>query len=161
MRGSLGSIPTWGNILSLDFFSRSKASDVNIVIIANFINLRKTRLKLNAKKHLNVFTDKTIPWKYLFLSRAEPVLLTSRKKTLTTAPEEVKNVQAILTKMFNKLIFGSRFEVMHHLNKSLYFPFVFPPVAVTWFLACLHKIFLRDIYCLPLWFSEKRPKPYH
>ena len=36
--------PLGGNILSLDFFSRSKASDVNIVIIANFVNLRKTRL---------------------------------------------------------------------------------------------------------------------
>ena len=32
-----GSIPTGGNILSLDFFSRSKASDVNIGIIANFV----------------------------------------------------------------------------------------------------------------------------
>ena len=36
MRG-LGSIPTWGNILSLDFFSSSKASDANIGIIANFV----------------------------------------------------------------------------------------------------------------------------
>ena len=35
MRG-LGSIPTGGNILSLDFFSHSKASDVNIIIIVNF-----------------------------------------------------------------------------------------------------------------------------
>ena len=34
MRG-LGS--TGGNILSLDFFSRSKASDANIGIIANFV----------------------------------------------------------------------------------------------------------------------------
>ena len=39
-----GSIPTGGNILSLDFFSCSKASDANIGIIANFVNLRKTRL---------------------------------------------------------------------------------------------------------------------
>ena len=43
MRGP-GSIPTGGNILSLDFFSRSKASDANIAIIANFVNLRKTRI---------------------------------------------------------------------------------------------------------------------
>ena len=35
MRG-LGSNPTAGNILSLDSFSRSKASDANIDIIANF-----------------------------------------------------------------------------------------------------------------------------
>ena len=35
----LGSISTRGNILSLDFFSRSKASDANIGIIANFIYL--------------------------------------------------------------------------------------------------------------------------
>ena len=40
MRGP-GSIPTVGNILSLDFFLRSKASDA---IIANFVNLRKTQL---------------------------------------------------------------------------------------------------------------------
>ena len=31
----LGSIPTGGNILSLDFFSCSKVSDANICIIAN------------------------------------------------------------------------------------------------------------------------------
>ena len=37
-----GSIPTGRNILSLDFFSRSKASDANIAIIANFVNLQKT-----------------------------------------------------------------------------------------------------------------------
>ena len=36
MRG-LGSIPTGVNILSLDFISRSKASDANIDIIANFV----------------------------------------------------------------------------------------------------------------------------
>ena len=36
MRGP-GSIPTGGKILSLDFFSRSKASDANIDIIANFV----------------------------------------------------------------------------------------------------------------------------
>ena len=37
MRGP-GSIPIGGNILSLDFlFSRSKASDANIGIIANFV----------------------------------------------------------------------------------------------------------------------------
>ena len=36
MRG-LGSIPTGGNILSLDFFSCSKAFDANIGIIANFV----------------------------------------------------------------------------------------------------------------------------
>ena len=37
MRG-LGSILTWGNILSLDFlFSRFKASDANIGIIAKFV----------------------------------------------------------------------------------------------------------------------------
>ena len=35
MRGP-GSIPTGDNILSLDFSSRSKASDANIGIIANF-----------------------------------------------------------------------------------------------------------------------------
>ena len=33
----LGSFPTGGNILSLDFFLRSKASDANIGIIANFV----------------------------------------------------------------------------------------------------------------------------
>ena len=38
MRGP-GSIPTGGNILSLDFFSHSKASDANIDIIANSSNL--------------------------------------------------------------------------------------------------------------------------
>ena len=32
----LGSIPT-GNIFSLDFISRTKASDANIDIIANFV----------------------------------------------------------------------------------------------------------------------------
>ena len=36
MRGQ-GSIPTEGNILSLDFFSHSKASDANHGIIANFV----------------------------------------------------------------------------------------------------------------------------
>ena len=36
MRG-LGSILTWGNILTLDFISHSKASDANIGIIANFV----------------------------------------------------------------------------------------------------------------------------
>ena len=36
MRGS-GSIPTGGNILSLDFISCSKASDANIGIISNFV----------------------------------------------------------------------------------------------------------------------------
>ena len=36
MRG-LGSIPTRGNILSLDFISHSKASDANIGIIADFV----------------------------------------------------------------------------------------------------------------------------
>ena len=36
MRGP-GSIPTGVNILSLDFISRSKASDANIGIIANFV----------------------------------------------------------------------------------------------------------------------------
>ena len=40
MRGP-GSIPTGGNILPLDFFSHSKASDA---IIANFANLQKTGL---------------------------------------------------------------------------------------------------------------------
>ena len=38
MRG-LGSIPTGGNILSVDFFLHSKASDANIGIIANFVYL--------------------------------------------------------------------------------------------------------------------------
>ena len=33
----LGSFPTGGNILSLDFFLGSKASDANIGIIANFV----------------------------------------------------------------------------------------------------------------------------
>ena len=33
-----GSMPIWGNILLLDFlFSRSKESDANIGIIANFV----------------------------------------------------------------------------------------------------------------------------
>ena len=40
----LGSIPTGGNILSLDFFWHSKASDANIGIITNFVYLWKTRL---------------------------------------------------------------------------------------------------------------------
>ena len=40
-----GSIPTRGNILSLDFlFSRSKASDANIGIIANVVYLWKPRV---------------------------------------------------------------------------------------------------------------------
>ena len=39
MRG-LGSIPSRGNILSLDFlFSRGKASDANIGIISNLVSL--------------------------------------------------------------------------------------------------------------------------
>ena len=38
MRG-IGSIPTVGNILSLDFFSHSEASDANIGIIANVVCL--------------------------------------------------------------------------------------------------------------------------
>ena len=42
MRGP-DSIPTGGNILSLDFLSHSKASDANIGIIANFVYLSKTR----------------------------------------------------------------------------------------------------------------------
>ena len=36
MRGP-GSIPTGGNILSLDYFSHSKASNANISIITNFV----------------------------------------------------------------------------------------------------------------------------
>ena len=36
-RRGMGSIPTRGNILSLDFNSCSKASDANIGIIANFV----------------------------------------------------------------------------------------------------------------------------
>ena len=43
MKG-LGSIPTWGNILSLDFISCSKASDANIGIIANFILFVKNQI---------------------------------------------------------------------------------------------------------------------
>ena len=35
---------TAGNILSLDFFSCSKASDANIANIVNVVNLRKTRI---------------------------------------------------------------------------------------------------------------------
>ena len=46
MRG-LGSIPTGGNILSLDFFSRSKASDANIGIIANFASLILGQMSLS------------------------------------------------------------------------------------------------------------------
>ena len=43
MRG-LGSIPTRGNILSLDFISHSKASDANIGIIADFVYfVKKTK----------------------------------------------------------------------------------------------------------------------
>ena len=38
---SLVSIPTGGNILSLDFISHSKASDANIAIIANFVQFVK------------------------------------------------------------------------------------------------------------------------
>ena len=34
---AMSSIPTGGNILSLDIFSHSKASDANIDIIANFV----------------------------------------------------------------------------------------------------------------------------
>ena len=41
MRG-LGSIPTGGNIFSLDFFYGVKASDANIGIIAKFVYLWKT-----------------------------------------------------------------------------------------------------------------------
>ena len=44
MRGP-GSIPTGGNILSLDFFSHSEASDANIGIIANVVCLWKPRKK--------------------------------------------------------------------------------------------------------------------
>ena len=40
-----GSIPTGGNILSLDFFSHSEASDANIGIIANVVCLWKPRKK--------------------------------------------------------------------------------------------------------------------
>ena len=42
MRG-LGSIPTLGNILSLDIFAIVRASDANVGIIANFVYLWKTR----------------------------------------------------------------------------------------------------------------------
>ena len=42
MRG-LGSIPTGGNILSLDFFHVVKTSDANIGIIDNFVYLWKTQ----------------------------------------------------------------------------------------------------------------------
>ena len=42
IRGYLGSNPTAGNILLLDFFSRSKATVANIAIIVNVVNLRKT-----------------------------------------------------------------------------------------------------------------------
>ena len=51
---SLGSIRIGGNILSLDF-SRSKASDANIAIIANFVNLRKTRVKLFTSDDADLF----------------------------------------------------------------------------------------------------------
>ena len=44
MRG-LGSIPTGGNILSLDFISCSKASDANIGIIANFVEKPNNEVK--------------------------------------------------------------------------------------------------------------------
>ena len=40
----LGSTPTRGNILLLDFFSRSKTSDANIVIIANNNNNNNKRI---------------------------------------------------------------------------------------------------------------------
>ena len=43
MRGP-GSIPSGGNNLSLEFFSRSKVSGANIGIIANFVYLLKTRM---------------------------------------------------------------------------------------------------------------------
>ena len=46
MRGP-GSIPTGGNILSLDFFHVVRASDANIGIIANFVYLRKPRFNGN------------------------------------------------------------------------------------------------------------------
>ena len=42
MRG-LCSIPTWGNILSLDFFHVVRTFDVNIGTIVNFVYLSKTR----------------------------------------------------------------------------------------------------------------------
>ena len=43
MRGQ-GSIPTGVTFCYSGFFSCSKASDANIAIIANFVNLGKTRL---------------------------------------------------------------------------------------------------------------------
>ena len=42
--GGLGSIPTGGNILSLDLFSYSKVSDADIGIIAIFVHFKKTLL---------------------------------------------------------------------------------------------------------------------
>ena len=43
-----------GNILSLDFlFSRSKASDANVGIIANFVLYGKTRIEFS-RKHTKV-----------------------------------------------------------------------------------------------------------
>ena len=45
MRG-LGSIPSWGKILSPDFISRSKDSDANIGILANFVEFVKNHIQL-------------------------------------------------------------------------------------------------------------------
>ena len=47
MRGP-GSIPTRGNILSLDFISHGKASDANIGIIVNFVSFVKTCMCFNS-----------------------------------------------------------------------------------------------------------------
>ena len=59
MRG-LGSIPTGDNILSLDFFSPSKASDANIAITANFVYLRKTRI--NQLTNINTVVVVSAHW---------------------------------------------------------------------------------------------------
>ena len=56
MRG-LGSISPGDNILSLDFISRSKASDANIGIIAKFVYfVKKNRMK-SLKEILHVFIE--------------------------------------------------------------------------------------------------------
>ena len=61
MRG-LGSILTGGKILLLDFFlfSRSKASDVNVGIIADFVYYGKTRTKFFVSMFRTTHSGKSV-----------------------------------------------------------------------------------------------------
>ena len=52
-----GSIPTGGNILSLDFFHVVNASDATIDIMANVVNLQKTRLRYHFRQHSSKYNQ--------------------------------------------------------------------------------------------------------